>query len=1297
MSDSLFPDRRPEEASGSLRAVAASRRMIVSLFSSVASDPRRQFRLWLLGGLLALAGLDILLAATAPRPTGALRLELRSGQAMTARVFFDTGRGFVKDESVARAVAAVPEAQTLLFPLPSRPVGRVRIDLEGSAPTLNLHALSVVRDEDGGELQAFAPESVTGPGAGEQLTPEAEGLLIVSPPQTREMRLQLPLDQPITVTRGAWDWAARWSVLDLPLFALYAACAFVAVFGWPGWSIFVPRWENLWALIDRWLPDGWAALLYAVPLVCVVCGVVAHQRNSYYLEVEMQCDRPVRMQFYFDTGTGFQESESIRESVPALPDFHQFRFPIPVSGFKRLRFDPAEGPVRMRVNSVAVRSAAEDWLGRPPVYTFNLRELWPLQQMTELVHEDDGTIRLLVVDGATDPATKLDLPTPLFLGLDWFYVALRSLVFAAGWTLAWVLVMELGFRLPADSLGRAATRVRAVWRRLSPAQAVWLVAAASVVLSCYPVVFCGKSFASVNFQEGTYQLYEKFPTLPGTTDADVESGHGTDVGTMAWGVAPGSVVASRALLRDGEWPLWDRYSGNGAPLLGQGRSMVGDPLHWLVLAAGGRAWAWDVKFLVAKLCFAAGVGLLVLTATACLPAALLLSFSAAFIGCWAYYLNHPAFFSLCYAPWIVFAWQEIARAASWRRVLGWTAGLVLVCWTELNSGSLPEAAALLVYLNLLGLLVLLLARHPVRLRFQRVLVVAAGGLIFCLLAAPVLWPFFDTLQHSVGGPRAAPFRPWPPDLFIGSFDDFFCQPMAARGHRLVPAANFLVLFGVLLALSNAKRLMRDRFFVASASSALVLFAALFGGLPQEWVDALPLVGSIARPEAAFSAVMFVPLFVVAGFGLQQCLQPLSRRRWTRDLLVAAALGTVMLAACWHLLAAPVSVGIGALVAGQTGDVSALLGGYACVLGLAVGILPFVLRRLALRGFALAPVLLLACCLFLIHWRQGIRLDGAFGEYTPELPDRLDLLARSPAVDFLHADRESPFRGVGLGANLMMGYSGIAGVESFNGPDAFASPYLEELKTAGMKFTHDWLTDALDKTRLAAVKRFYDLCNVRYYLTLPDDPLDAVPGLRLIGKLDLDVYRNETAWPRAFFVDRLQDYEDVAGYVREVMDGDSRPFAAVEKTAYLLDPTMVGRFDKEPAGRTVVPASHYRLTANRTSFDIDAPHAGVVVLAESFYPDAISAWINGRPTPVFRVNHAFRGIVVDRPGHFRVTFAYRPPHLTLALWGSALGWVLLAVTGAWLWRAAVARTAAPGGRRGEPRPSPAPALSGQRTG
>ena len=48
--------------------------------------------------------------------------------------------------------------------------------------------------------------------------------------------------------------------------------------------------------------------------------------------------------------------------------------------------------------------------------------------------------------------------------------------------------------------------------------------------------------------------------------------------------------------------------------------------------------------------------------TTLFPAALLLAASSAFIGFFSWRLNHPAFFSVCYAPWILYSWLRILDA-----------------------------------------------------------------------------------------------------------------------------------------------------------------------------------------------------------------------------------------------------------------------------------------------------------------------------------------------------------------------------------------------------------------------------------------------------------------------------------------------------------------------------------------------------------------------------------------------------------------------------------------------------------
>ena len=110
--------------------------------------------------------------------------------------------------------------------------------------------------------------------------------------------------------------------------------------------------------------------------------------------------------------------------------------------------------------------------------------------------------------------------------------------------------------------------------------------------------------------------------------------------------------------------------------------MFGDPLHLLVLAAKGASWAWDLKFVLAKALFCWGIGLAIFLSAKHLPSSILLAFSAGFIGFFSYRFSHPAFFSMCYAPWILVCWLGVTKAPRLRAAACWAAGLVVASWTE---------------------------------------------------------------------------------------------------------------------------------------------------------------------------------------------------------------------------------------------------------------------------------------------------------------------------------------------------------------------------------------------------------------------------------------------------------------------------------------------------------------------------------------------------------------------------------------------------------------------------------------
>jgi len=189
--------------------------------------------------------------------------------------------------------------------------------------------------------------------------------------------------------------------------------------------------------------------------------------------------------------------------------------------------------------------------------------------------------------------------------------------------------------------------------------------------------------------------------------------------------------------------------------------------------------------------------------------------------------------------------------------------------------------------------------------------------------------------------------------------------------------------------------------------------------------------------------------------------------------------------------------------------------------------------------------------------------------------------------------------------------------------------------------------------------FFDLLNVRYFLGYAGSNTEGIPSLRKIAALDLDVYESSKVWPRAFFSSRVLPYPSEKDFVRLVRIGDGAPFAAIgqedldkhsELAALAISPST--------AAPPIIPAIDYALTTNTTSFKVTAPAAGVMVLTEPYVEGDFQLRVNGKAADYFRVNSAFRGVFLPEAGVYTFSFSYWPRHLTISLWISAIGIVLL---------------------------------------
>jgi len=994
-------------------------------------------------------------------------------------------------------------------------------------------------------------------------------------------------------------------------------------------------------------------LLAAALLSCVVSipylPFAAPATEQFHFDITVTSSTPGSAQIYFDIGRGINEADSSRVAIDPKSGPHVLHLPLPWGTYRALRFDPIDRAAELTLSEAVIR----DNYGSV-IHRFALGDFTADNQILSLVSRGD-TLRVITTPAATDPNLGLRLAAPLELEST-IGQNLRALLKIALGVFIFVLAAVWFIARSQDSLRRSWS-----WLVARPLRAVSLVALLAVIASSYPVLFFGKSIVSPN--NGTILLYEDFPTLPGYRDRATANVAGADIGAIMWQHVPLSMLQRDALLRDGELPLWNRYNSAGTALLGQGQSMLGDPLHVLVILANGATWAWDLKYLIAKWLLACGLGLCVLRLTSHLPAALLVAFAADFVGFFPFRVNHPAFFSFCYAPWALYCWLRISTAPRWTIAARWVAGLMLANGMLMTSGTAKEAYMLLLTLNFAGACTLLLAPLSGRERLIRFALGAWAGIIFLCLEAPVWLTFLDSLKEAYTSYNAATAYQVQPSLALGFFDEILLRPYWAAETVYNPSANFLFLTGLLGFLVYLRAVTLNRVVLALALAALVPLCFVFGLVPPLWIIKIPFLGNVAHIDNSFGLGLIQLMIVLAGVGFATAATRLKRPEARADIGIALLL---LFALVFPYIAFRQTIQRSTysyLHWPETLPYSSFVWSSLFVLLLAVVGFILIARRIISRGPnpTAASLIFALTCMLVMLWRHGWHAGVGFEGRVVAPAARADFNAKSPAISALRADKKNePSRTVGFQGNLFPGWNDAYRIEGINGPDALINPHYRELIEA-CDFVRIWDWRIYQEfSTFAPLRPFYDFLNVRYYFDYKSNQglLGAVLSKVFIG--DLDLYRSETTWPRAFFTDRLATYATAKDLAKLIAQGDGRPFAAMQTS----DPTLRTDIPANLTTRTVTPARNYHLTTNTTSFDIEASGPGLVALTEAWLPHDFRVTLDGQRVHYLRLNHAFKGVFIPTAGSHHLEFTYRPQRFTLALNLATLGLGLLGLS-AWL--------------------------------
>lgn len=171
------------------------------------------------------------------------------------------------------------------------------------------------------------------------------------------------------------------------------------------------------------------------------------------------------------------------------------------------------------------------------------------------------------------------------------------------------------------------------------------------------------------------------------------------------------------------------------------------------------------------------------------------------------------------------------------------------------------------------------------------------------------------------------------------------------------------------------------------------------------------------------------------------------------------------------------------------------------------------------------------------------------------------------------------------------------------------------------------------------------------------PIARGTALDAAYKLPIYTYRVNQPLGRAFFAPNVRVLprpEEVLPAMASALPETIRHtafFTQAEAAKAGLPPQLLSA--APIAGDSGVTLAQYGTDA--VSFRVHARTAGVLVVSQNF-DKGWSASINGQPAPLLRVDHAFQGVLVDRPGEYTVDLRYAAP-VTRALYWAALAGIL----------------------------------------
>ena len=155
-----------------------------------------------------------------------------------------------------------------------------------------------------------------------------------------------------------------------------------------------------------------------------------------------------------------------------------------------------------------------------------------------------------------------------------------------------------------------------------------------------------------------------------------------------------------------------------------------------------------------------------------------------------------------------------------------------------------------------------------------------------------------------------------------------------------------------------------------------------------------------------------------------------------------------------------------------------------------------------------------------------------------------------------------------------------------------------------------------------------MLNTKYIIT---ERAINYPALTFVDSTSQNVvYRTNGVLPRAYFVNRVE-VKPMLEVLNEIKNNqfDPKDVAFIEEGNIKID---------KPDSTTFVKITSYK--DEKISIDAKASGNNFLFLGDTFFPNGWNAYVDGKETTIYRVNHGFRGVIVPK-GEHKIEFIYAP--------------------------------------------------------